>query len=309
MAEACGARPGLTLQLREEAHGGALLRAVAICPMGGDAVRREMVVLIHGFNNDAEEAGRSYQGFREQQRLLDEAQPWPLDEILADLFWPGDADWRALDGLDFLAYPKAVTTAREAGTRLATYLASLPQLQRVHFLGHSLGCRVVLETIRALQAQGSLAIGRVCLMAAAVPTFMVEPDGRLADSLRACERVLILYSDADRVLRFAFPPGQSVADGPEGFLPRALGLRRPRPTLPGRVDCVEASGADHGHYWGHSVHSPVTQFVARQVAQFFGFGAAVREVEARLPLNSAAVAERASAEGSRAAGVERGLGR
>jgi pimeloyl-ACP methyl ester carboxylesterase len=308
VAEERSAGSGLTLQLREKPHGGALLSAVLICPSGSDASRREMIVLIHGFNNDADEADASYQGFRQQQRQLGEDRLLQLDALRADMFWPGDADWKALDGLDFLGYPLAVTTAREAGARLASYFAAMSHLQSVHFLGHSLGCRVVLETIEALQAAGGPSIGRVCLMAAAVPTFMVEPDGRLAKGLRACERVLILYSDADKVLRFAFPAGQSVADGHEGFLPRALGYHRPRPGLPGRVDSIEAAGADHGDYWGHKVRAPVTQFIARQVAEFFNFGASVREVEARLPGSEVEVASRPGTEQARAAGTERSIG-
>ena len=243
-------RPGLRLSLRKRRDGGEL--AATVEPMPARVAHRELVLLVHGFNNHEGEAGTAYHGFRARQPIRDARA---LERVLGDLFWPGDASWRGIaDNADFAVYPAAVGTAHAAGNRLAAYLRSLSGLLKVHFIAHSLGCRVVLETIRALASDGPR-VGRVGLMAAAVPVFKVQAGGALVGALERAERVHILYSHSDIVLKTAFRAGQTAAGGDEGFFPRALGARHP-PPLPGFVASTHVLDAHHGDYWGHSARPP-----------------------------------------------------
>lgn len=272
-------RPGVIFQLRHLLEGGELRRTVLELPKEGGAARREAVILVHGFNNHYGEAATAYLGFRNQQYGRDPSLMSPtLETVLADAHWPGDAAWGAVDLVDFLVYPFAVGTAKEAGPVLADFLSRMPNLEIVHFIGHSLGCRVVLETILAMDARTQ--VGKVCLMAAAVPVFQVEWGGRLESAMVRAQRVLVLYSGNDIVLSATFPPGQFAAGRGEGVLPTALGHERPPPTVAGTVDAIEISSAGHGDYWGHSDTEPSWRATAR-VGDFLEFGKRVRAIGSR----------------------------
>lgn len=284
MADDCatppGYAPGLRLSLREKCQGGELRQQVEQQPAPDPRTHTEIVVLVHGYNNTQADAAASYNGFRIRQyeSIRGLASP-ALDNVLADTFWPGDADWGAVDFLDFLFYSDAVGVARSAGDRLAQHLRTMPGLVVVHFIGHSLGCRVVLEAIEHLRLSGGPAVGRVALMAAAVPVFKVEHGAALAAAMNHAERVLVLYSDDDTVLRYAFPPGQTLAGGDEGSFPTALG-RQPTPAVAGLTERVRVAGADHGSYWGHQP-GPVSGEGGRLAAEFLQLGERARVIPAR----------------------------
>jgi esterase/lipase superfamily enzyme len=270
---------GVIFQLRHALEGGDLRRTALELPRGSSAARREAVVLVHGFNNHYGEAAAAYQGLRHQQYRRDPCLlPPGLETVLADVHWPGDAAWGMADLADFLVYPCAVGTAKEAGPVLATLLGRMPNLEIVHFIGHSLGCRVVLETIRALGSRPR--IGKVCLMAAAVPVFQVEWGGTLASAMVRARQVLVLYSASDAVLTAAFPPGQFAAGRGEGLFPTALGHERPSPKVAGAVEAVDITGAGHGDYWGHSGTEPSWRATAC-AGEFMELGRRVRAIARR----------------------------
>lgn len=231
---------------------------------------REMVVLVHGFNNDRAEAGEAYAGLRAQQRKqLGLADFGRFDASLADDFWPGDANWGVLDGLDFLVYPAAVGIARDkVALPLAEFLRRCVDTQIIHFVAHSLGCRVVLEALAELaRSGGGPRVGKVCLMAAAVPVEMVCPGGRLAAGVDLAESVLVLYSPDDLVLTASFPPGQTLAGSGEGLFPEAIGHAG---NVPGNARSELVPKAGHGDYWGHN-DSVAARHAANMIQAFLGF--------------------------------------
>lgn len=242
--------PLLRLDLRQDDEGGPPLPEVQALWRTDPALQRELLVLVHGFNNDRQEAVDAYAAFRHRQQAA-AGTPALLDEHLGDLFWPGDARWPGLlDAIDGLVYPGILDTALAIAPRIARYLASRTDVQQVHFVAHSLGCRVVLETLRLLHGAGGPQVGKVCLMAAAVPAEAVMPGGGLAGALATPRRLRVLYSPDDAVLAYAFPIGQTMAG--EGFFPMALGRHGDVPQSPGRVDRDHIEGAAHGDYWGQS---------------------------------------------------------
>jgi hypothetical protein len=269
--------------MRKDLEGGGIENPAALLP-APDA-RRECLVLAHGFNNHAGEAAAAYFGFRRSQY---EQYPELGDRVLegrfGDGYWPGDADWPGpLDWLDAMVYPVAVLTARHCGAVLAAAIQRLPNVERVDFIAHSLGCRVVLEAAEILRTTGP-AIGRICLMAAAVPAEMVEPGGRFDDLLwrliDAGVKIHVMHSDKDTVLRFAFPPGQALAGEPSL---RALGLHGPPVDMigvGGMVTQAQIVGARHGNYWGH-VESKARAQAVREAGTFLRIGETRRTFDER----------------------------
>ncbi|WP_418317237.1 alpha/beta hydrolase [Piscinibacter sakaiensis] len=278
-----GYQPVLRIDMRQQPEGGAP-RIPAVEHWTADRPLRqsELLVLVHGYNNHLQEASEAYAATRRRQRarLPTDALQAAFDRLLGDSFWPGDADWAGLiDKLDFLFYSSAVGVARAVGAALAAHLRGRGDVLVVHFLAHSLGCRVVLECIRQLQQEGGPSIGKVCLMAAAVPTYMTCPGGGLYGALTAPQALRILFSPADPVLGGAFPPGQTLAG--EGLLPIAVGLHGDIPISPGAVDRDHIPGARHGDYWG-AADNLASSFSEQSIADFFRFdGIAERKLGSR----------------------------
>lgn len=273
-------KPLLQFYLRKKAEGGKLLVPGDIRASAGEKTRRECLVLVHGFNNSDSEAGEAYLGFRSRQNeIFSPSDPAVFEHRFGDTFWPGDADWWSfLDKVDFLVYPSAVHTSVHTASELASSLWRMPNLEQADFIGHSLGCRVVLETLLLLRGRALPRVRRVVLMAAAVPSEMLEPGGKFYNLLTtlAAEGTVIdvLHSKQDTVLHFAFPPGQSLAGGSEGSV-RALGRYGPSPLMPGYRGTIserEIGGAKHGDYWGHSKTDP-SRAATEEAGRFLALGA------------------------------------
>lgn len=263
-----GYDPWLVMSVRDTEEGGDVVEIKCDPPLPATSARH-LVVLVHGFNNHLGEAAEAYQGFRTRQYPLAGVTPPALEAGLGDFFWPGDADWAwLLDKADFLIYPVAVKKAPDSGQRLAACLAEMPNLLWIDFVGHSLGCRVVLECIKALieRPGPSPVIRRVVLMAAAVPDFMVVPPNHLAQAAEAADSLVVLHSTSDTVLHFAFPPGQTAAGAGEGVLPTALGRFGPPAGMAGRVDGHRVIDAGHGDYWGKSTDKAAKESVRATAA-------------------------------------------
>jgi pimeloyl-ACP methyl ester carboxylesterase len=280
-----GYAPFLELGFREKREGGGVLDPGRFAGIPEGRNRRSCLVMVHGFNNNDGEAAIAYDGFR--QRQLEEygdIDVADLDRRLGDAFWTGDADWGLFDLLDFGVYSQAVGNARRTAAELRELLLKMPSLIEAEFIGHSLGCRLILETLELFrQNQDGPAIRRVCLMAPAVPMEFLEPGGRyhglLAELSMKGTRVLVLHSRQDRVLQLAFAAGQATA-GPDERSTRALGREGPNPLMPGyhgSLDEMQMGGANHGDYWGHS-GTGIARESARTAGRFFEIGATRREV-------------------------------
>lgn len=280
-----GYSPLLELYLRNKLEGGKLLVPAVFHGKLDALARRECLVLVHGFNNTEGEAAGAYFGFRARQNdIFVPGDPVSFDRRFGDSFWPGDADWWwFFDKVDFLIYPSAVHVSVKAGEQLANLLFQMPNIERVDFIGHSLGCRVILETLLRLRARVLPLVSRVSLMAAAVPSEMLEPGGRfynlLGDLSREGTLIQVLHSQQDAVLHYAFPPGQALAGGKEAS-GRALGRYGPAPSMPGFGSTLterEISGASHGDYWGEGGSGP-SLAAAEAAGRFLALGDIDREL-------------------------------
>jgi pimeloyl-ACP methyl ester carboxylesterase len=270
---------------------------------------RGLVLLIHGYNNDYAAALRSYDAFFELQHglaQLPEHRPLADNRVFVELYWPGDADWGIAS---VLFYMGAVANARVCAERFAPAIAALAERGEplaVEIVGHSLGCRVAFELIKRLRAAPNVNIDRVVVMAAAVPTFMLESPADPKCLRPAYDQAVAaaggagmsLYSGADPVLAFAFPLGQTVASGDEGFLPTALGHAEWHcASMPVGFEQREVAGASHSDYWGGEADTRAIALDAqRRVRDFLRFdGAGPRDTATRGLVALAGVPERQTA--------------
>ena len=152
----------------------------------------------------------------------------PPSSVFVGLLWPGDSVWA--HGLD---YPDEPKVADQAGALLGPFLdANFAGAGSVSFASHSLGARVVLETIANMQ----LPVRRVTLMAGAVDDDCLTSEFQAA--VANIEQLSILSSKKDEVLSFCFPAGNFFAGIIAAGHPwwrGALGHEGPAKPLPANV--------------------------------------------------------------------------
>ncbi|HXX18643.1 MAG TPA: alpha/beta hydrolase [Candidatus Acidoferrum sp.] len=160
---------------------------------------------------------------------------WPGDCIIpiaVDYVWEGS---------------EAITT----GNLLAGFLnANFTGAVGLSFASHSLGARVVLQTIRGLK---NLDVRRVLLMAGAIDDDCLSQE--YADVISKIGEISILASLKDDVLAFAFPLGnplQRLIDHSHPYFRNALGRRGPASPYPSspplQSDWQIPQNLDYGHH-------------------------------------------------------------
>jgi pimeloyl-ACP methyl ester carboxylesterase len=207
-----------------------------------------LIVLIHGYQNSADKAERSYHRMEKELRfLLGYKNPRLLGTICGFL-WPGDHDdWATSVG----TYNVRVPIASTAGERLAALLASMHPSRRITLVGHSLGCRVIMHAIASIRDCGDEYTGaivdRIFLLAAAVPAASCEkgqdPYGHRVGSNPSWPQEYVFHSLKDKVLSLAFRPGERTV---HGINSEAVG-RRGMPN--NRWTNTYATDFGHGDYW------------------------------------------------------------
>lgn len=161
-----------------------------------DQLRLEtrVTVLLHGFNVNRPEGRQSL------LKLADMLASVSTGSLLAVL-WPGD-HW-----LGPLSYSFEGRDADDTAFELSRYLNdNLLTGAEISYIAHSLGCRVVMETIKRLAFMGR-DVGQVCLMAAAMDDDSLSAPKVYKHAGSQAQRVASLSSKKDKVLRFAYPAG------------------------------------------------------------------------------------------------------
>jgi pimeloyl-ACP methyl ester carboxylesterase len=156
---------------------------------------RHLLIASHGFNVNRSDGIDCLSNW---ESLLQLPQPY---SAFVGLLWPGDSVWA--HGLD---YPDEPKVADEAGKLAAAFIdAHFHGAASISFASHSLGARVVLETISQL----SLPVRRLILMAPAID------DNCLTTEFQAVAAkvgaISVLASKEDSVLSAAFPLGNLIA--------------------------------------------------------------------------------------------------
>jgi len=140
------------------------------------------------------------------------------------VLWPGDSRW--IHGVD---YPVEGNEAIKSGELLAQYLkANFTSANSLSFASHSLGARVVLQTIRELS--GALKLKSVTLMAGAIDDTCLNAEYK--DATAQMCRISVLASRCDDVLKWAFPVGNlfaGIVSRGDPYWHGALGREGPNP--------------------------------------------------------------------------------
>ncbi len=222
---------------------------------------QRLTVLLHGYNNGLDEGREKlvrFIGYLEQK-----GSTAPMLAVL----WPGDS-WSNMLGnwAGAASYPSESRDADDSADNLLTWLVlHVHESARVAFVGHSLGCRVVMRAaqrmVREVKVKKPI-LDRICLMAAAIDSDSLGKDESTTyrDAAEKADRIAVLASQEDRVLQVAYPAGDSF----QSWWPlsgessvRALGRYGPEGGPPEVLAKLELRMADPGRAIGHSDYLPV----------------------------------------------------
>lgn len=155
-----------------------------------DIQGQNVLIAAHGFNVNRADGIAHLSNWDAQLQL---APP----SIFIGLLWPGDSIWA--HGLD---YPEEPRIADEAGALIAPFLdENFIGAASLSFASHSLGARVVLETISKM----NLPVRRLTLMAGAIDDKCLNTEFQAAAA--KIGTISVLASKKDEVLSAAFPLG------------------------------------------------------------------------------------------------------
>lgn len=156
---------------------------------------RQVLLGTHGFNIDRQEGIESLTAWENLLSLDEQA-------VFIGVLWPGDSRW-----LPVLDYPIEGEEAMESARLLAPFLDQhFNRAAGLSFVSHSLGARMVLETISNLEREQ---IERLILMAGAIDDNCLNHEYKAA--ARKVREISLLVSPCDRVLQLAFPLGNPLA--------------------------------------------------------------------------------------------------
>jgi hypothetical protein len=176
---------------------------------------RDVLLGTHGFHVNRANGIDSLNHWSQWLRLGDNG-------FFVGVLWPGDARW-----IPYLDYPIEGNEAIKSGQLLAQYLTrNFTGANSLSFASHSLGARVVLETIRNLSGR----VASVTIMAGAIDDTCLTSE--YSDAANRINKISVLYSSRDDVLKWAF----TVANPVSGIVTRgdpywhgALGRYGPNP--------------------------------------------------------------------------------
>lgn len=230
--------------VREQPVGGGVLRVVRRKGSRSAYLSLRMVILVHGFNVPQKRASESFVAFRRQLSSQLGGGGRNLPPVWA-FYWPGDHESRVLSAA---TYSTRIDVAQRAGERLGKLLTRLDPSQQVILIGHSLGCRTVLEALRFVadeKADGkpSAEVPVAFLLAAAVPVGRcIGPAEPYSPSVIK-NAVHVLYSCNDRTLQLFFRSGQRIYGEDKGEAVGRNGLPLDRWVEP------YDTGLRHKSYW------------------------------------------------------------
>lgn len=204
-----------------------------------ELLNKDLLFATHGFNVDRLHGRASLTDWEAWHTL-------PADTVFVGVLWPGDSAW-----IPVIDYPIEGNEAIAAGNVLARFITSaLTGASTVSFSSHSLGARMVLQTIRGLSRAGRR-VRRLMLMAGAIDDNCLSNE--YADAAACVDAISVLSSYHDQVLHLAFPVGNffsGIVTRGDPYWHAALGREGPSSTLEGKVQ----SGWQIPNSWHYGHH-------------------------------------------------------
>jgi hypothetical protein len=186
----------------------------------------------------------------------------PTPSIFVGLLWPGDSIWA--HGLD---YPEEPRIANEAGLLVAPFLdANFADAASISFASHSLGARVLLQTVSKM----SLPVRRAVIMAGAIDDNCLDIEFTAAAA--KVDKISVLASKKDSVLSGLFPLGNLIggiiAEG-HPWWHAALGHCGPSKPKPGNFESPFEipSNWDYGHHDYLRIDPPPPPTISQEEAE------------------------------------------
>ncbi len=162
--------------------------------VGDDIAGKDVILAIHGFNVSRPKGVRSL-------ITLEAALELTENQAFFGVLWPGDF-W-----LPVVNYPAEARDAVNSGSRIAALLnGPLSKAGSFTFISHSLGGRVLLETVSKLDRTAQI----VCITAGAVDDNCLQH--QYAKVKENADRIHVLASKRDVVLQLAYPLGDFASD-------------------------------------------------------------------------------------------------
>ena len=215
------------------------------------AVRGHDVLLVtHGFNVNQMDG---LQGLSNWAKLLDLGSA-----LCVGMLWPGDARW-----IHVVDYPVEGNEAMSAGNALASFInANFSGALSLSFASHSLGARVVLQTIAGL----SRSVRGLLLMAGAIDNTALSSEYAAAAS--KVQSISLLASHSDDVLKWAFPAGNFVSglfSRGVPYIHEAMGREGPDEPYPSPNNIHADWQIPDGWNFGHGSYLPSSPLGAAPV--------------------------------------------
>lgn len=250
-----------------------------------------LIFLFHGFNVEKETAkSNQYKPFRENLSNLG------IKFNIVEVYWYEKKSIRLIkqwrEGME--EYVKQVYNAIDCGIELAEFLVSVlqkvsnKQANEIILIGHSLGCRLIIETIlnttnlSIQQRKRLLGSITIMLMGAAIDVSLLN-NQNLSNGISGLRQAIVLYSQNDYVLKFIFPSAEEKIYLEEGINSpnniSAVGLNgEPSQIWHSNKDFLEAripiNYIDHNVYWKKKK-------TVDRIAQFLGRSMIERQIDGR----------------------------
>ena len=242
------------------------------CDVGGDlketptvpfpfSINQRPIFLIHGFNVPKRKAEDQYRLFKDKlsKCLISSSELSSLHDRLVEIYWPSDFRIEYINTYFFqsyfrsLNYKRGIDRAVDCSSSLADFIKEIKvkyNVNEIILIGHSLGCRLILETLKELNCQqfnGETLSIHIILLGAAVPVSHLQQYGRLRRGvISLANESTIFYSWNDDVLKIFFPLGQKRAQ--DGISPyEAVGLNG-EPSDSFWIRSIKLSGHKHSDY-------------------------------------------------------------
>ncbi|MEM7429598.1 MAG: alpha/beta hydrolase [Pseudomonadota bacterium] len=234
------------------------------------------VILVHGFNTGEGTAFLNFKKFREQAQTVQEK----FEEDMFGFTWLGDEKpfirWHRY-------FKKNTKNAEKCAEPFARFLDQNLSYRKNNYeiilIAHSLGCYLVLETMRQLVNRNSDHCHRikVFFMAAAFPEDLLETGRTHNFALSQADTRLQFYSSSDTILKRLFQAGHF------WFVEPAAGLNGMPMNEVWTTPPIEARHFKHDHYWEDR-----EGLVCANIAKAAGY----RGVAKPLPFGRAEIEER-----------------